>query len=252
MSQIRIIPRLDIKGPTVVKGVHTEGLRVVGDPASLAEKYYNDGADELLYMDIVASLYGRSLDLALVKKVAEKIFIPLTVGGGIASLHDIDNVLRAGADKVAINTHAVLNPEFLKEAVRKFGSQCIVLSVEARRQANGTFQVYTDGGREESGRDVISWVKEALEYGVGEIILTSIDADGTYRGFDLELVSAVRPLSHVPLIAHGGARDIASIEEVIVKGKADAVGVASLFHYGTLSIADLKRGLKERGLGIRI
>lgn len=160
MIGVRIIPRLDIKGPNVVKGVHTEGLRVVGSPESLAKHYYEEGADEILYMDIVASLYGRSLDLELVKTVANSIFVPLTVGGGIATLHDIENVLRVGADKIAINTFAVKNPAFLKEAVKKFGSQCIVLSVEAKRQSEGRWEVYTDGGRERTGLDVLEWIPQ--------------------------------------------------------------------------------------------
>src|SRR3989344_1276571 len=180
MKKIRIISRLDIKGPNVAKGVQSEGLRVVGNPRELAFKYYNDGADEIIYMDIVASLYQRNLDFDQLKSVSDNIFIPFTVGGGIRSIGDINNALRAGADKVVINTYAVKNPEFLSEAARKFGAQCIVLSVEAKKIAENKWEAYTDGGRERTGLDAVSWIKKGIELGVGEILITSIDQDGTY------------------------------------------------------------------------
>src|SRR3989338_6940462 len=203
----RLIPRLDIKGPNVVKGIHMEGLRVVGDPRELARKYYEQGADELIAMDIVASLYGRSPDFDLMRSIANELFIPLTMGGGIQSLHDINNFLRAGADKVAINTFATRRPELLAEAVHQFGSQCIVLSVEAKRTSPGKWESYIDGGREHSGKDAIEWIKQALDLGVGEILLSSIDFDGTRKGFDAYLLKAVTAFATVPVVVHGGARD---------------------------------------------
>src|SRR3990167_1380635 len=177
-KNVRIIPRLDIKGPNVVKPVMTEALRIVGNPRELAYRYYKEKADEIVYMDIVASLYGRNLDLDQLKTVTEGIFIPITVGGGIRSIGDINNALRAGADKVAINTNAISHPEFLKEAVETFGAQCIVLSVDAKKQANGQYEPYTDGGREKTGKEVVPWVKKAIEMGVGEIMVASIDKEG--------------------------------------------------------------------------
>ncbi len=250
MKKIRIIPRLDIKGQNVVKGIHTEGLRVVGNPAELARRYYAEGADEIAYMDIVASLYGRVVNFDLVKSVADEIFIPLTVGGGIGTLHDIDTALRSGADKVAINTHAVRKPDFLREAVKQFGAQCIVLSVEVKRQPHG-FEIYTDGGREHTGILVEEWIKRALDHGIGEIFLTSIDRDGTRKGFDLELVSRVSAISSVPIIAHGGARDVLSVKEVLENG-ADAVAIGSLFHYKEMGIKEMKEGLKKANFHVRL
>ncbi len=250
MSSVRIIPRLDIKGPHVVKGIHMEGLRVVGNPQDMAKKYYEAGADELVAMDIVASLYGRSPDFDLMRGIADELFIPLTMGGGIQSLHDIHNFLRAGADKVAINTGALRNPSLLPEAVREFGAQCIVLSVEAKHTGGGTWEAYMEGGREHSGRDALVWVKEALDLGVGEILLTSIDHDGTKSGYELELLKAVSAMASVPVIAHGGARDGASMYEALGAG-ADALAVASILHYDEYAIPSLKDDLRARGVSIR-
>jgi cyclase len=251
MHTIRLIPRLDIKGPNVVKGIRTEGLRVVGEPRALARTYFEAGADELVAMDTVASLYGRSPDFDLMRSIADELFIPLTMGGGIQSLHDIDHFLRAGADKVAINTHAIRNPQLLPEAVHHFGSQCIVLSVEAKRTASGSYEAYTDGGREHSGKDAIAWIKQALDLGVGEILLTSVDRDGTKTGYDLELLRAVTSFAPVPVIAHGGARDAASLEEAITDGHADAVCLASILHYNERTIGSLKKDLLSSHLPIR-
>src|SRR3989344_2937347 len=185
MKTVRLIPRLDIKGSNIVKGVHTEGLRVVGHPKELALKYYQEGADEIAYMDIVASLYDRNLDFDQLRSVCDNIFIPFTVGGGIRSINDINNALRAGADKVAINTHAIHHPEFLAEAARNFGSQCIVLSIEAKKIRVNKWEAYTEGGRERTSVDVVEWARTAIDLGVGEIMLTSIDQDGTQRGYDM-------------------------------------------------------------------
>lgn len=252
MTSIRIISRLDIKGPNVVKGIHSEGLRVVGSPAELARKYYRDGADEILYMDIVASLYQRSLDFDLLRSVADEIFVPLTVGGGIRSTHDIANALRAGADKVTINTYAVRCPEFLREAVLNFGSQCIVLSVEAKKIGEGRWEAYTDGGREHTGIDAIEWIKRALALGVGEILITSVDQDGTRKGYDLDLVKAVTAFAEVPVIAHGGAGSSTAVAEVIREGCADAAAVSTLFHYNDFTVESLKRDLAAQDIKVRL
>ncbi len=250
MKKIRIIPRLDIKGPNVVKGVRTEGLRVVGQPKALARKYYDAGADELIAMDTVASLYGRSPDFDLLRGVADELFIPLTVGGGIQSIHDIGNLLQAGADKVAINTGAIRNPRLLGEAVHRFGAQCIVLSVEANRHGPGQYEAYTDGGREHSGKDAIAWIKQAIDQGVGEILLTAVDRDGTRSGFDLELLKIVTAFVTVPVVLHGGARDAQSLAEAL-RGKADAVAVASILHYDDTTVGALKESLIREGFPIR-
>lgn len=252
MKNIRIIPRLDIKGPNVVKGIHTEGLRVVGNPKEMAQRYYDQGADEILYMDIVASLYQRNLNFELLQSTAQAILIPLTVGGGIRSLGDINNALRAGADKVAINTYALHHPQFLKEASKEFGSQCIVISIEAKKMGNKQWEAYTDGGREHTGVDAIEWAKKAIDMGVGEILVTSIDADGTKKGYELELIKQITEFSPIPVIAHGGAGDIVSIEEIITQGKADAVSASSIYHYGDYSILEVKRALRDAHINVRI
>lgn len=248
---MRLIARLDIKGPNVVKTVRTEGLRVVGDPKELAERYYSEGADELIYIDIVASLYQRNLDFDQLKAVSENVFVPLTVGGGIRSLHDIASALHAGADKVAINTFAIHNPHFLHEAVEKFGAQCIVLSVEAKKTGTGVWEAYTDGGREKSGVDVAEWIRRGVGLGVGEILLTSVDADGTRGGYDVDLIRAVTSAATVPVIAHGGA---GKVEDVLaaVRAGADAVSVSSLFHYNLASIGQVKEALQGSGVTTRI
>lgn len=250
-KNIRIIPRLDIKGPNVVKPVHTEALRVVGDPEKLARRYYDEGADELIYLDIVASLYQRNLDFELLKSVTEGIFIPCTAGGGIRSLQDINNALRAGADKIAINTHAVHHPEFLSAAAKEFGSQCITLFIEAKHQPDGSYEAYTDGGREHSGVDVFEWVKNGVELGAGEILISSIDQDGTRRGYDLDLVKKIAESVPVPVIAHGGAGTLESVGRIIYEGKADAVSASSIFHYKDFSIGELKKYLKRKNVNVR-
>lgn len=247
----RVIPRLDIKGPNVVKGIHLEGLRVVGDPAELARRYYEQGADELLYMDIVASLYGRNNLLDIVEKAAQAIFIPLTVGGGVRSLDDVRKLLRAGADKVALNTAAVKRPELLTEAARSFGSQCVVLSIEAKRRGPGQWEALTDNGREKTGLDAVAWAARAAELGAGEILVTSVDQEGTGKGYDLELVRAVATSVPVPVIAAGGAGSPAHAVEAAVRGRADAVSLAALLHYGRSSIPEMKAALVAGGVAVR-
>jgi len=251
MKNIRIIPRLDIKGPNVVKPVHTEALRVVGNPKELARRYYEEGADELIYLDIVASLYQRNLDFDLLKSVTENIFIPVTVGGGIRTIHDINNALRSGADKVAINTYAVRRPEFLSEAAKEFGSQCVVLYIEAKKQQDGSYEAYTDGGREHSGIDAVELAKRAIDLGAGEILVTSVDRDGTRRGYDLDLIKQITTFSPIPVVAHGGAGDSGSILRVINEGKADAVSASSIFHYGDFKISNVKNYLREKNINVR-
>jgi cyclase len=234
-SPVRIIPRLDVKGPNLVKGVHLEGLRVLGKPENYAFKYYSDGADELIYIDTVASLYGRNNLIEIVARAAENIFIPLTAGGGLRTIDDIRALLRAGADKVAINTAAINNPSFIKAAAEKFGSQCIVVSIQAKRMPNGKYQAFTDNGREPTGKDVFEWVKEAVDLGAGEFLITSIDNEGTGKGFDIELIHTIAKSVPVPVIACGGAGRPQDFLKVIEEGCADAVSAASVFHYHRLA-----------------
>lgn len=252
MKNTRIIPLLHVKGPNVVKPVHTEALRVVGNPKELSERYYTEGADELIYLDIVASLYQRNLDFDLLRSVTENIFIPVTVGGGIRSIQDINNALRAGADKVAINTYAVHHPEFISAAAREFGSQCVVLYIEAKKQSDGSYEVYTDGGREHSGVDVVEWAKRSIDLGVGELLISSIDKDGTRKGFDVELMGRITAFAPIPVIAHGGAGNGESFNAVITEGKADAVAASSIFHYNEATIGDVKKYLAEQDIPIRL
>ena len=251
MPPVRIIARLDIKGENVVKGVHLEGLKVIGDPGAIAERYYRQGIDEIVYMDIVASLYGRNNILSIVERAARNIFVPLTVGGGLRSVDDIVAALRAGADKVAINTAALARPGFLKEAAETFGSQCIVLSVEAKRRDAGKWEALTDNGRETTGVDVLDWVAEAEQLGVGEILLTSVDQEGTRRGFDLELLSAVRRRVEVPVIASGGAGGPEHLAAVLADDSADALACASVLHHGVYEIAGLKELVGMAGYEVR-
>jgi imidazole glycerol-phosphate synthase subunit HisF len=228
---VRVIPRLDIKGPNLVKGVHLEGLRVLGKPECFARYYYEQGADELIYMDVVASLYGRNSLLHIIERTAKEIFIPLTVGGGLRTIDDIRTALRAGADKVSLNTAALHSPELIKEASLRFGSSTIVISIEAKKQANGAYEAYTDNGREKTGVNVFEWAVRAAELGAGEIFLTSVDCEGTGKGFDLELTRRVAQSVPIPVIACGGAGKISDVYEVVSQGQADAVSLASMLHY---------------------
>lgn len=228
---VRIIPRLDIKGPNLVKGIHLEGLRVLGKPEQFAKLYYEQGAHELLYMDVVASLYQRNSLLEIVSRTSRELFIPLTVGGGLRTLEDIRAALMAGADKVALNTAAIRRPDFVREAAERFGSSTIVVSIEAISRPNGTYEAYTDNGRERTGVDAIEWAQRAADMGAGEIMITSIDREGTGKGFDLELTRKISDSVPIPVIACGGAGSIQHLQEVVSAGKADAVGLASVLHY---------------------
>lgn len=230
----RIIPRLDIKGPNLVKGIHLEGLRVLGKPERFARLYYEEGADELLYMDVVASLYQRNSLLEIVRRTSGEIFIPLAVGGGLRTCDDIRAVLRAGADKVSLNTAAIRRPELIREAARMFGSSTIIVSIEAIRKPDGTYEAYTDNGRERTGADVFQWAVRAAELGAGEIMVTSIDREGTGEGFDLELTRRISESVTIPVIACGGAGTVGHVHDVIEQGKVDAVCLASILHYNVL------------------
>ncbi|MFC3799872.1 imidazole glycerol phosphate synthase subunit HisF [Cohnella sp. GCM10012308] len=248
---VRLIARLDIKGPNLIKGIHLEGLRVVGDPQQFARKYYEGGIDELIYMDTVASLYGRNNLSEIVKYTAENVFIPLTVGGGIRSVEDVTHMLRMGADKVAINTAAVHRPELIGEVSQKFGSQCMVLSIEAKRIGTDRWEVYTDNGREKTGLDVVEWAVRGQKLGAGEILLTSVDQEGTRKGYDNRLVRAVSEAVSIPVIASGGLGEPAHLSEVIGAGKADAVAVADALHYDRLSIDELRQAIQESALAVK-
>jgi cyclase len=251
MGNLRLIARLDIKGPNLIKGVHLEGLRVIGDPQEYARRYYEQGADELLYIDIVASLYGRSKLTEIVRRSAHDVFVPMTVGGGIRSVDDVRDLLRAGADKVAINTAAVRRPELVTEVSRRFGSQCMVLSIEAKQQAPGQWEVYTDCGRERSGLDAVHWAQRGVELGAGEILVTSIDREGTRRGFDVELTRAIADAVHVPVIASGGYGEPAHLGAVVRQGHADAAAFADALHYGRCDMGELRRAAADAGLSVR-
>jgi cyclase len=231
MENVRVIPRLDIKGPNLVKGIQFDGYRVLGTAWQFAELYYTEGADELIYQDVVASLYRRNSLLEIIRRTAEKIFIPLTVAGGIRTIEDIREILRAGADKVAINTAATENPRLLSEAAKTFGSQCIVSSIEAYRKSSGKYQVWVDYGREVTGLDAIEWAKRVIDLGAGEILLTSIDREGMGSGYDLELVHKIATMAPIPVIACGGAGRKEDFTAVVKEGCADAVAAASVFHY---------------------
>ncbi len=249
--KIRLIPRLDIKGANLIKGVHLEGLRVVGDPQEYAERYYRQGADELLYVDAVASLYERNHLHTIVQRTAENIFIPLTVAGGIRSVEDVRALLRVGADKVAINTAAVKNPKLISEISRTFGSQCMVLSIEAKKVAHERWEVFTDSGRERTGLDVVDWAKQATSLGAGEILLTSVDCEGTRRGFDTALVKAVSDACPVPVIASGGMGNVDHFIEMCQKTSASAVAIADTLHYNRLSLASLREAAQNHGISVR-
>jgi cyclase len=251
MRNIRLIARLDIKGPNLIKGIHLEGLRVMGSPNEHALRYYLQGADELIYMDCVASLYGRNHLGDIVKASVKDIFVPMTVGGGIRSVDDATEILRAGADKVAVNTAAVSNPQLITEIARRFGSQCMVLSIEAKQVGRDRWEAYTDNGRERTGLDVVEWVKRGVAMGAGEILLTSVDKEGTRKGFDIALVKAVSVEVAVPVIASGGMGKSEDLLAVVNEGGADAVAMADILHYKRAEIGDIRATAENAGLGVR-
>lgn len=251
MKNIRLIARLDIKAPNLIKGINLEGVRVVGDPQSFAENYYQQGVDEILYMDAVATLYERNNLTELVSKAADKVFVPMSVGGGIRSLQDVDNMLRCGADKVALNTQAIKTPEIISQIAKRFGSQCVVLSVEAKQIQPGEWEAYTDNGRNKTGLDVIDWVKKAEDLGIGELLVTSVDREGMCAGFDVELMKAVTSAVNVPVIASGGMGTKEHLLEIVTQGNVDAVAIAHVLHYNKINLFVLKDYLVEHGFTIR-
>ncbi len=249
----RIIPCLDINNGRVVKCVNFINLRDAGDPVSVGEAYGKAGADELVFLDINASADNRAIKIDMVRRVAETVFIPFTVGGGIRSVDDFKLVLREGADKVAVNSAAILNPNLVSEAAMKFGSQCVVVAIDAKRREDGSgWNIYKNGGRVDMGIDAVEWAIKADELGAGEILLTSMDGDGTKDGYDIELTRAVSENVKIPVIASGGAGKLEHFKEAFVEGKADAVLAASLFHYKELEIAQVKKYLSDEGISVRI
>ena len=248
----RIIPCLDVKEGRVVKGTNFVGLRDAGDPIELAKRYDNERADELVFLDITASHEKRGTMVEVAKNCAAQVFIPFTVGGGIRTVEDMRVMLKAGADKISINSAAVKNPELIREGAKKFGSQCVVLAVDAKRREDNTgWEIFLNGGRTATGIDCLEWVIKAVELGAGEILLTSMDADGTKDGYDIDLTRAVSEAVNVPVIASGGAGELKHFLQVLVDGKADAVLAASVFHYGKYTIREVKEYLKKNGVEVR-
>lgn len=248
----RIIPCLDVKEGRVVKGTSFVNLRDAGDPVELGIFYDQQGADELVFLDITASAQERKTVIEMVEKTAENVFIPFTVGGGISTVEDIRNILKAGADKVSINTAAVKNPDLIKEGAKKFGSQCIVVAIDAKKVGEDTWEVYIHGGRTPTGIDAVEWAKRAEKLGAGEILLTSMDKDGTKDGYDVELTRAISTQVNIPVIASGGAGEKRHFSEIFKNGKADAALAASVFHYKQFTIEEVKRYLQEEGVAVRL
>jgi cyclase len=251
MRKIRLIARLDVKGPNLIKGVHLEGLRVIGSPNEHALQYYEQGADELIYMDCVASLYGRNNLGDIVQSAAKDVFVPMTVGGGIRSVADATQLLRCGADKVAVNTAAVANPKLISDIARRFGSQCMVLSIEAKHVGPERWEVYTDNGRERTGIDVVEWVKKGVSLGAGEILLTSVDKEGTRKGYDVALIKAVTHEVSVPVIASGGMGKPEDLVDAVIHGEADAVAMADILHYRRATVGDIRNVAHAAGIDVR-
>lgn len=251
MNAKRIIPCLDVRDGKVVKGVNFVGIQDVGDPVEMAKGYSNEAADELVFLDITASQEGRGTMLDVVRRTAEVVFVPLTVGGGIRNIDDVQEILRAGADKVGINSAAVKNPELIREAADRFGSQRIVIAIDGKQMADGSWHVVTQGGNHDSGKDVVAWAKEVERLGAGEILLTSMDADGTKSGFDIALTKAVCDAVRIPVIASGGAGSAEDFSAVFQETGCDAALAASLFHYRELSLAEIKEHLSAQGIAVR-
>lgn len=251
MQNIRLIARLDVKGPNLVKGIQLEGLRKMGDPNIFAKRYYEQGIDEIIYMDIVASLYERNNLLNIVRQTTQDVFIPLTVGGGIRSIDDVREILRAGADKVAVNTAAIKRPDLIKEISHRFGSQCMVLSIEAKKVGPGKWEAYYDNGREKTGIDAVDWALTGYEMGAGEILLTSVDREGMGRGFDVELIKQVCERVPIPVIASGGMGTIDHLESAVNTGGADAVAMAHVLHYGKMTVPEVRAEAIARNVNVR-
>lgn len=252
MLKKRIIPCLDVKDGRVVKGVNFVNLTDVGDPVDAARAYYEAGCDELVFLDITATHEERDTTVEMVRHVADQVFIPFTVGGGIRSVEDMNKMLKAGADKVAVNSSAVANPQLIKDCAEKFGSQCVVVAIDGRRKADGSWHVYVAGGRKDTGKDLIEWAKEAVDLGAGEILLTSMDKDGTKSGFDLDMLNAVASVVDVPIIASGGAGNKEHMVEVFQETPATGALAASIFHFGEVSITETKQAMQEAGIEVRL
>ena len=252
MLSVRIIPCLDVHGGRVVKGVKFEELRDAGDPVAVAAAYEQQGADELVFLDITASSDGRRTMVDVVERTADQVFMPLTVGGGLRSVEDVRTMLNAGADKVSLNTSAIKEPSLVLEAARKFGSQCIVVAIDAKRTVEGRWEVYTHGGRNATGLDAVEWARKVASLGAGEILLTSMDRDGTASGYDIPLNLAVSRAVEVPVIASGGAGNLDHLAEVLRDGGASAVLAASIFHFGTFTVRQAKERLRSAGLPVRL
>ena len=247
MNTIRIIPRLDIKGPNLVKGIHLEGLRVLGKPSDFAQYYYEQGADELMFMDVVASLYERNNLHGIISETAKEIFIPITVGGGIRNLNDIKSMLRIGADKVSVNTAAIKRPSCIKEASEEFGSSTIVIAIEAIKNADGNYYAFIDNGREYTGVEVVEWAKEVERLGAGEILITSVDREGTGKGLDFELIKSITEAVSLPVIAHGGIGSMNDVEATLNSGIVDSIAIGSSLHYDALKNFVLETENRKEG-----
>ncbi len=252
MNKIRVIARIDVKNEFVIKGIHLEGLRKVGDPNILAKKYYEDGIDEIVFMDAVAAYYDRNSLSHIIEKACEEVFIPITVGGGLRTIEDINQALKSGADKVAINTKAIQTPEFIIEASKIFGSQCIVASIVAKKIGNNKWEAYIDNGREPTGLDVVEWAKKLEELGAGEIMLTSLDMEGTKKGFDVELYQAIQNIVSIPIIASGGMGNAKHGIELLSNTNVDAIATASVIHYDIDTIKNIKKSLIDNCVKVRV
>jgi cyclase len=250
-SNIRLISRLDIKGSYLIKGIHLEGLKKIGNPNVFAKKYYKDGIDEILYIDVVASLYGRNNLEEIIKSTVKDVYVPITVGGGIRSIEDVRQILKCGAEKVAINTAVTKNPSLIRQIIKRFGSQSIVVSIEAKKIANNKWEVYTENGREKTGIDVLDWARKVDDLGAGEILLTSIDNEGTLKGFDNNLIDVISKNVSIPVIASGGMGNIDHAVSVIKDANADAIAIANVLHYGELSVPEIRDKLIEKDINVR-
>ncbi len=250
MANLRLIARLDVKAPYLIKGIHLEGLRKLGDPQEFAQRYYEQGIDEIIYIDAVASLYERNTITDLIRHTAENVFIPITAGGGVRTVDDAQALLRAGADKIAINTAATHRPELITEMAENFGSQCMVLSIQAKRQNHG-WEAYCDQGREHTGLDVLTWAKQGEELGAGEILITSVDQEGTGNGFDTELVRKITDAVSIPVIASGGMGEIQHLIDVARQSNANAVAMARVLHFNELGLEAIRMAAQSNGLPVR-
>ncbi|MEE2722143.1 MAG: imidazole glycerol phosphate synthase cyclase subunit [Pseudomonadota bacterium] len=251
MANVRLIARLDIKGPNLIKGVRFEGVRKIGDPQEYAQRYYAEGIDEIIYIDAVASLYGRNSLTDVVRRTAENVFIPITVGGGLKSVEDASAMLRSGADKVAINTEATKRPDLISEIAARFGAQCMVLSIQAKRLSGGGWEVYRDLGREHTGLDAVEWARRGQQLGAGEILVTSVDQEGTQDGFDIELVKAITSATTVPVIASGGLGAATHATSVVSEGGANAVAIGRVLHYETLTLSGIRDEMANSNIEVR-